>query len=67
MLQNPDPIKYDTKTKSQYHEIAPHKLRKGREDNFDVKALQNENKYYGRLCVLYTGFEVLGIFYFPLH
>ena len=50
MLQNPDPIKYDTKTKSQYHEIAPHKLRKGRWDNFDLKAIQNENKYYGKLC-----------------
>ena len=29
MLQNPDPIKYNTKTKSQYHEIAPNKLEKG--------------------------------------
>ena len=44
MLQNPDPIKQKTKTKSQYHEIAPHMLRKGREDNFDLKALQNEKK-----------------------
>lgn len=65
MLQNPDPIKYNTKTKSQYHEIAPDKLEKGDRTTLTFKLCKMKTNIT-ESCV-YTGFEVLVIYYFPLH